>query len=77
VSKEKRFVHIKFDHAPSEMSIRVGNRYKEKAKAKTTGIGRLIIENFAKLLNTEPIIKKDGDIYSVEIKFENFWGGKK
>lgn len=74
VSKEKRFLHIKFDPDPREMSIKVENRYKEKAKAKTTGIGHVIVENFAKLLNTKPIIKKDGDIYSVEIRFENFWG---
>lgn len=74
VRKEKRIIHIKFDHNLREISIRVENRYKEKAKAKTSGIGHVIVENFAKLLNTAPIIKKDGDIYSVEIKFENFWG---
>jgi len=74
VSKEQRFLHIKFDPDTREMSIRIENRYKEKAKAKTTGIGHVIIENFAKLLNTKPIIKKDRDIYSVEIRFENFWG---
>jgi len=74
VSKEQRFIHIKFDYDPNKMSIRIENRYKEKAKAKTSGIGHVIVENFAKLLNTEPITKKDSDIYSVEIKFENFWG---
>jgi len=74
VSKEQRFLHIKFDPDPREMSIRIENRYKEKAKAKTSGIGHVIVENFAKLLNTKPVTKKDGDIYSVEIKFENFWG---
>jgi len=74
VSKGQRFLHIEFDPDPREISIRIENRYKEKAKAKTSGIGHVIVENFAKLLNTEPIIKKDGDIYSVEIKFRNFWG---
>lgn len=74
VSKEKRFLHIKFDYDLREMSIRVENRFKEKAKAQTSGIGHIIVNNFAKLLNTEPITKKDGDIYSVEINFENFWG---
>ncbi|RZB34147.1 MAG: hypothetical protein SRB2_03540 [Desulfobacteraceae bacterium Eth-SRB2] len=74
VSKGQRFLHIEFDPDPREISIRIENRYKEKAKAKTSGIGHVIVENFAKLLNTEPIIKKDGDIYSVEIKFKNFWG---
>jgi len=74
VSKEQRFLHIKFDHERRDMSIRVENRYKEKAKAKTSGIGNVIVENFAKLLNTKPVTKKDSDIYSVEIKFVNFWG---
>ena len=74
VSKEQRFIHIKFDCDPNKMSIRIENRYKEKAKAKTSGIGHVIVENFAKLLNTEPVTKKDNDIYSVEIKFKNFWG---
>ena len=77
VSKEKRFLHIKFDHTPREMFVRVENRYKENVKTKTSGIGHVIVENFAKLLNTEPIIKKDGDIYSVEIKFVNFFWGEK
>lgn len=76
VSKEQRFLHIKFDHERRDMSIRVENRYKEKAKAKTSGIGNVIVENFAKLLNTKPVTKKDSDIYSVEIKFVNFWGNK-
>jgi two-component sensor histidine kinase len=76
VSKEKRFLHIKFDPERRDMSIRIENRYKEKAKAKTSGIGHVIVENFAKLLNTKPVTKKDSDIYSVEIKFVNFWGNK-
>jgi tetratricopeptide (TPR) repeat protein len=74
VSKEQRFLHIKFDPDPRQMSVRIENRYKEKAKAKTSGIGHIIVENFAKLLNTKPVTKKDSDIYSVEIKFVNFWG---
>jgi two-component sensor histidine kinase len=74
VSKEKRFLHIKFDPDPRQISVRIENRYKEKAKAKTSGIGHIIVENFAKLLNTKPVTKKDSDIYSVKIKFVNFWG---
>lgn len=74
MNKEKRFVHIKFDNNPRELSIRIENRYKQKAKSKTSGIGHIIVGNFAKLLNTKPIITKDSDSYSVEIKFENFWG---
>ncbi len=40
---------------------------------KTSGIGHVIVNNFARLLDTEPIIEREADTYSVEIKFENFW----
>ncbi|MBW2090723.1 MAG: GHKL domain-containing protein [Deltaproteobacteria bacterium] len=76
LKKEKRFVHIHFGHDTREIFIRIKNRFKEKTRTKTSGIGYVIIENFAKLLNTKPVIKKDGDIYSVEIRFENFWREK-
>jgi tetratricopeptide (TPR) repeat protein len=74
VNKEKRFLHIRFSSGPKEISIKVENRCKEKVRVKTSGIGHVIIENFAKLLETAPTIEKNGDIYAVEIKFENFWG---
>lgn len=76
VSKEPRFLRIRFTANPEQMSIRVENRFKEKALAKTSGLGHVIIENFAKLLRTEPLIRREEGIYSVEINFENFWEKK-
>jgi tetratricopeptide (TPR) repeat protein len=75
-NKEKRFLHIRFTANPEQISIRVDNCFKEKAPAKTTGLGHVIIENFARLLRTKPEIRQTDGIYSVEINFENFWERK-
>ena len=74
VNQERRFLRIVFDCDPEQISLKVENRYQEKVKTKTSGIGHVIVENFARLLNTKPVIKKEGGIYSVEIRFVNFWG---
>lgn len=73
VSKEQRFLGIRFTANSDQISIRVENRFKEKALAKTSGLGHVIIENFAKLLRTRPLIRQEEGVYSVEINFENFW----
>jgi two-component sensor histidine kinase len=74
VKKDERFLKINFSASEEEITIKVENRYKPKVKTKTTGLGHVIIENFAKLLNTKPVIKKNNDIYSISITFKNFWG---
>jgi len=74
VKKDERFLKINFFASEEEITIKVENRYKPKVKIKTTGLGHVIIENFAKLLNTKPVIKKSNDIYSISMTFKNFWG---
>jgi len=73
VEKDKRFLHIHLTAYSDQVTVKVENRYKKTAKAKTTGLGLVIIENFAKLLETESMINKDKDIYSVTIQFSNLW----
>ena len=73
VEKDKRFLHIHLTADSNRVVIKVENRYKKIVKAKTSGLGLVIIENFAKLLETEPMIDKDEDIYSVKIQFSNLW----
>lgn len=73
VKREDRFVKIEITHNPKEFSILVENRYSPRKKIKTTGLGNVIITNFAKLLNTSPVINRENDIYSIKITFENFW----
>jgi len=74
VKKDERFLKIDFSTFEEEITIKTENKYKPKVKIKTTGLGHVIIENFAKLLNTKPVIKKSNDIYSISIIFKNFWG---
>ena len=76
VDKENRSLKIRFESNKDQIGIKVENSYKPEVKTKTTGIGHVIIDNFAKLLKTKPIINKNENIYSVEIKFTNFWESK-
>jgi hypothetical protein len=73
VKRKDRFVKIEITHNPKEFSILVENRYNPRKNIKTTGLGNVIITNFAKLLNTSPVINRENDIYSIKITFENFW----
>ncbi|QTA84177.1 tetratricopeptide repeat protein [Desulfonema magnum] len=78
VEKEKRFLHIRFTSHTNQISVSVENPFRPNVKAKTTGIGHVIIENFAKLLNADsPVVNKDGNLWSVEIRFPNFWKERK
>ncbi len=76
VPKEKRLLNIYFLSNPNRISIKVENRFKSDVKTKTSGLGQVIIKNSAELINTTPRINKDGDIYYVELMFENFWEKK-
>jgi len=40
---------------------------------KSTGLGKEIIANFTKLLQTQPIVTKENNLYDVKIVFKNFW----
>jgi len=73
IDKESRFLRVNFDDSDQFVSILVENPFDEKSKVKTSGIGHIIIQNFAQLLDTAPTTKKDGGIYSVEIRFANIW----
>jgi two-component sensor histidine kinase len=72
--RDQRFLNIELVIMHSQLSIRVTNRFREDVAVKTSGIGHVIIENFSKLLLTRPEINTSGDIYTIEIKFANFWG---
>ncbi len=73
VKREIRFVKIEVLHNDKEISILVENRFNPRKRIKTTGLGNIVITNFAKLLNTSPVISRENEIYSVHITFENFW----
>ncbi|MDP8203413.1 MAG: hypothetical protein P9L95_02640, partial [Candidatus Tenebribacter mawsonii] len=73
VSKESRNLHIKFKADNNNISITVSNTFKPNVQVKSSGLGQEIIRNFSKLLQTEPIINTDNNLYSVEIRFKNIW----
>ena len=77
VSKESRNLHIIFEANKKDISIIVSNTFKQNVQVKSSGLGQEIIKNFSTLLQTEPIINTDNNLYSVEIKFENVWRTQK
>jgi hypothetical protein len=73
VERDKRFVKIEILHNSKEIFVLIENRFNPKKRVKTAGLGNVVITNFAKLLNTSPVINRVNDIYSIKITFENFW----
>ncbi len=75
INPDKRFLRISFANNATQISITVANSFKSALRTKTSGIGTVIIDNFASLLDTKPLITKSDTIYSVAINFDNFWKG--
>jgi tetratricopeptide (TPR) repeat protein len=73
IDRKSRFLKIRFEASGPDVSILVENPFDAQTKVKTSGIGHVIIQNFAQLLDTTPVIKNDGGIYSVQIRFQNIW----
>jgi len=73
VPREKRLLSIAFSNTQQQLVMNIENRFAPDVKTKTSGLGHVIIENFAKLMNTKPVLNKGNDIYSMTIAFENFW----
>jgi signal transduction histidine kinase len=73
VLKDSRNLHISFGGDDKKISIKVFNTFKPNVQVKSCGLGLEIINNFSKLLQTKPIIKRENDVYSVEIKCKNIW----
>ncbi len=77
VKKENRFLHVQLADNLNQLSVKVENSFKSDLRPRSSGIGHVIIKNFADILGTKPIISKDNNVYSTEIRFNNFWKGKK
>jgi len=73
VSRENRRLRIVFNDTPEQIIVRIENRYNDRINVSTSGIGHVIVENFCKLIETEPVVTKENGIYAVEIRFANFW----
>ena len=77
VECEKRFIRIKFFGNKKYLTLSVKNKFKPQVKAKTTGMGQVILKNFAEMLNTTLEIDTANEIYSAKFKMPNFWKGSK
>ncbi|MBN2829286.1 MAG: hypothetical protein JXR56_03075 [Candidatus Cloacimonetes bacterium] len=73
VKRDSRKISIKLSKTEDNVVFIVKNSYKSISRMKTSGLGREIINSFAKLLETEPEIEMDDSIYSVTIKIKNYW----
>ena len=73
VPRAERFLEIRLDNTETTIRFEVINSYRPEVRAKTTGVGKLVIENFSKVLGTDPEIKKTDSTYSIYIEFNNLW----
>ena len=73
VSAGARMVAITLVEKGDDLKLEVKNSYSPQVHAKTTGVGKIVIENFAKVLNCQPEVKTDGTTYSLTIEFNNIW----
>jgi len=73
VKREKRFIRIKFSSNKKYITLSAENKFKPQAKVKTTGMGLVILRNFAEMLNTTLEIDTANEIYSAKFKIPNFW----
>jgi len=75
VEPSARTVRIKISGEANYLTISVENKFKPQVKAKTTGMGQVILKNFAEMLNTTLEIDTANEIYSAKFKIPNFWRG--
>jgi two-component sensor histidine kinase len=73
VPKDKRKIVISIDSDPQSFRFEVRNSYLPEQSVKGSGLGHIIIKNFCKLLNSEPVIVKTNNEFTLEIKFKNIW----
>jgi len=73
VKRGDRFIDIKFSILDSDLLFEVSNSYLQDVQAKETGIGNLIIKNYAKILGCDSVVSKTDSVYSIKIEFTNYW----
>ena len=73
VSHSDRLVVIMLASHGDNLTLTVRNSFNPKVQAKTTGVGKVVIENFARVLGCEPMISTDSNTYSISLEFKNIW----
>lgn len=73
VPRSNRYVSIILNDSGSKIHLEVQNSYRPEVQTRTTGVGKLVIENFARVLGCDPVITTTDSAYSVRLEFENLW----
>ena len=73
VERQQREFKVHFSNDTKQIKIRVQNRFNPESRVKTSGIGHVIVENFAERMNATSEIQRCQDIYSIELILVNFW----
>ena len=69
---DNRKVNIECKTKQGKIFFKISNTYNKNVVTKTTGLGHIIINNFAKLLETEPEIEVNS-MYEITLNFMNIW----
>lgn len=73
VPLSERHVKIKMVDAGKKILFEVSNTYKPGVQAKTTGVGKLVIENFTKVLESNAVITQEKGVYNLSMLFTDLW----
>ena len=73
VPEDKRKIVISIDSDSQSFRFEVRNSYLPEQNVKGSGLGHIIIGNFCKLLDSEPVIVKTDNEFALQIKFKNIW----
>ena len=73
VERNSRKINMKFVTKKGDVQFEVSNSYRKGEMTKTTGLGKIIIQNFCKLLRTEPEIRENEANYLLSMRFKNVW----
>lgn len=73
VPRANRFIEIELSEHDSKLQLQISNSFRPEVQAKTTGVGKLVIENYAKVLDCIPVITTDKNVYSITMEFNNIW----
>lgn len=76
IEKTRRFLNISFKRKKNEIIFTVENSCCIERVEKSTGIGKTAIENFCKIFNTIPVLKKENNRYYAIVKIPDFWKEK-
>ncbi len=72
IERDRRIVNIRLEKS-DKIKFEIENRYKKDIITKKSGLGHVIINNFAKLLKTEPLITTNDDIFKIELNIPDLW----